>query len=206
MASLKIFLGLLEDGLLGQITDKGKKQLAVAKNEASRLIRLTADLLDIARLETGNMKLQKIECELDVVMVQSLDAVQQSAEAKNITLNCEPSNLRVPADPDRIIQVLVNFLSNAIKYSPEGKQVSIAATKDNDFACISVTDQGRGIPADQLNYVFERFRQVRDDDSSKGSGLGLAICRLIAEAHGGTTSATSTEGEGSRFWLKLPVC
>lgn len=205
MTSLKIFLGLLNDGQLGELTSKGKQQLSVAKTETARLIRLTADLLDIARLESGHVQLNKTLCELDVVMVQSLDAVKAYADEKNVELVCEPSNQHIHADQDRIVQILVNLLTNAIKFSAVGQQVSMTTTVVDDTVRISVTDHGRGIPESELPFLFDRFRQARTEDYSKGTGLGLSICKLLAEAHGGTVGVTSVDSKGSTFWLSLPL-
>jgi CheY-like chemotaxis protein len=105
------------------------------------------------------------------------------------------------------VQVLVNLLSNAVKFSPRGRVVRLSASEAGGFADVRVTDQGRGIPVSYREAIFERFRQVEASDARQkgGSGLGLAICKAIIEQHGGTIGVESEEGQGSVFWMKLPV-
>jgi hypothetical protein len=168
-------------------------------------------------------------------MIQSAEVVEEIAEQAEVTLSVSPVSTRLWADPDRIIQVLTNLLSNAIKFSPIGSTVWLSAEVGNgqgamgkghrqdsmpnsqspipDAQCpipyilFQVRDQGRGIPADKLESIFERFGQVDASDSRQkgGTGLGLAICRSILQHHGGQIWAESTLGEGSTFFFTLPI-
>ena len=110
-------------------------------------------------------------------------------------------------DRDRIIQVLINFLSNAIKFSPPGENIWIKAEEVEEQIQFSVTDHGRGVPKEMQESVFDRFKQVETADAKKlgGTGLGLAICKAIVERHGGTIGLESEAGKGSRFWFRLPL-
>jgi light-regulated signal transduction histidine kinase (bacteriophytochrome) len=115
--------------------------------------------------------------------------------------------VRLWADPDRIIQTLTNLLSNAIKFSPAGTTVWLTAEPQGEQLLVQVSDQGRGIPADKLESIFERFQQVDTSDAREkgGTGLGLAICRSIVQQHGGQIWAESRPGEGSTFFFTLPL-
>ncbi len=118
-----------------------------------------------------------------------------------------PARLAMHVDPDRVEQVLVNLLSNAVKFSPAGSAVRVTAEKRGAEILFAVIDRGRGIPAGQLEHVFERFRQVDSSDAREkgGTGLGLAICRSIVHQHGGHIWAASEVGAGSTFFFTLPV-
>ena len=128
------------------------------------------------------------------------------AEQSAITIELAPAGVVVDADSGRIIQVLVNLLSNAIKFSGAGSTVRLSAAKEDGDVVIRVADQGRGIPKQYLDRIFDRFQQVEATDSrtNSGSGLGLAISRGIVELHGGRIGVVSAEGVGSTFWFRLP--
>lgn len=113
---------------------------------------------------------------------------------------------RLVADHDRLIQVVVNFLSNAIKFSTRGQHVRVCVKVSDAIIEVSVVDQGRGVPAGYEKLIFEPYRQVElsDGGEKKGTGLGLAICKSIVEQHGGTIGVVSEQGKGSSFWFRLP--
>jgi signal transduction histidine kinase len=145
-------------------------------------------------------------CHLGDLMVQATQAMQSMANEHHIHIVSEPTELMVWVDVDHILQVFTNLLSNAIKFSPAHTTVSLKATKRDQDILIQVQDQGRGIPADKLETIFERFQQVDASDSRLlgGTGLGLAICKNIVQRHGGDIWAESILGEGSTFSLTLP--
>ena len=134
-------------------------------------------------------------------------AVQAMADDAGVTLIPPVGGMRVCADRDRIGQTLINLFSNAIKFSPPGTAVSVWDERSGDEVVIKVRDEGRGIPGDQLDAVFERFRQVDGSDAREhgGTGLGLAICRTIVTQHGGRIWVESRVGEGSTFSFTLPA-
>lgn len=205
LTSIKLSLTMLKEGEICPLNEASKKILDVAAREADRLVRLTRDLLDLARAESGNVILRRQVVSTAAVVEQAIGAVLAAAAQKQIELIDRSADIEVNVDPDRICQILVNFLSNAVKYSPAATTVTIEVARKDEWVVFSVIDQGRGIPQDQVGLVFERFRQVYSDDAAKGSGLGLAICKLFADSHGGTVSVESEEGKGSRFMLSVPV-
>jgi two-component system, OmpR family, sensor histidine kinase VicK len=206
LTSIKIGLTMLEEEQSGQLTDVSRKVLAMSGREADRLVRLTKDLLDLAKAESGSITILKQTVPAAAITEQAIGAVVASAAKKGISIvEDEVSSSELNADPDRICQIIVNFLSNAIKYSPEDTQIRVSSYTLDDCMRFAVTDQGRGIPPEKIGQVFDRFKQVYDSDSKKGTGLGLAICKLLAEAHGGSVSVESEIDKGSTFTLTVPI-
>jgi CheY-like chemotaxis protein len=181
-------------------------QLAVSNTD--RLIRLINDILDIERMDAGRTELELAPCRASELIANAAQIVQMTATQAQVTLT--PKILDDPilfVDDDAIVQVLVNLLGNAIKFSPRWSTITITMALDSGRALISVADTGRGIPADRLETIFERFRQVDSSDAREkgGSGLGLAIARGIVEHHGGEMRVESEIGEGSTFYFTLPL-
>lgn len=207
LCSIQAYTDLLERGGYGELTPAGKDSLRNVNGSISRLIDLVSDLIDIERLETGNLPLDIKPVAVKELFDQSLQSVSELAASRNISLQSSDGSVRVLADAGRITQVLVNLLSNAIKFSPDGSIVELQAQASDGIATLSVADHGRGIPKEQLSTVFERFKQVQASDSAnrKGSGLGLSICKAIVEQHGGKIAVESEAGVGSRFYVELPV-
>jgi PAS domain S-box-containing protein len=222
MNSLIGALDLLSTGQLGSLTDKGKQILEIATTNTERLIRLVNDILDLERMKSGKITMRKTNCDIGQLMIQATEVMQPMADSAGIQLDVQPYSTDVWADPDRILQTLTNLLSNAIKFSEPDHTVWMTAKRTAPLlhssenlsaaeqpACllIEVTDRGRGIPADKLQSIFERFQQVDASDSRKkgGTGLGLAICRNIVEQHGGRIWVESTLGQGSTFYVTLPL-
>jgi PAS domain S-box-containing protein len=206
LTSIRGALGLLAGGLLGALSEKAQRMANIAVSNTDRLLRLVNDILDIERLTTGSVTLTCTEFDVATAMLQTSEVMQTMADSAGVRLVCEPIDVQIYADPDRIAQVLTNLLSNAIKFSPPHAVVRLWGEENEHQLVLHVTDAGRGIPPEKLQLVFERFQQVHATDASEkgGAGLGLAICRGIAEAHGGTLTATSRVGEGSTFSLALP--
>lgn len=221
IGSLVGALDLIATGQLGDLSARGQQMIQVALNNAERLIRLVNDILDLERMKSGKLTLHKRPCDLSDLLTQAANAMQPMATATKVTLITEPITAKVWVDCDRIQQLLTNLLSNAIKFSPAGGKVwikaAIAAGAPSEAASndrtptpqllLSVADQGRGIPADQLTLIFERFQQVDASDARTkgGTGLGLSICRQIVQQHGGKIWAESTPGHGSTFYATLDV-
>ncbi|ESA35723.1 pas domain s-box [Leptolyngbya sp. Heron Island J] len=216
-------LDLLASGVLNSKPEKGQRMLQIAANNADRLVRLINDMLDIERIESGKMTLNKQVCDGAELMSTAVDEIRSLATQADIQLSVTPLPVRVWADPDRILQVFTNLLSNAIKFSSPGDTVELTATIEagqatadstNERLAVStqqvrfqVKDQGRGIPADKLKTIFDRFQQVDASDSRKrgGTGLGLAVCRSIVHHHGGSIWVKSILDQGSTFFFSLPV-
>jgi PAS domain S-box-containing protein len=220
LTSISAALDLLAGGVLQNQPEDAQQMLNIAANNSDRLVRLINDILDIERIESGKIVMTKQACDAGDLMNQSVEAIQEIAERDGVTLSVSPVSVRLWADPDRIIQVLTNLLSNAIKFSPQGSTVWLSAelirgqgservypSSSSDTLLIKVRDQGRGIPSDKIESIFERFQQVDASDSRQkgGTGLGLAICRSILQQHEGQIWAESTLGEGSTFCFTLPI-
>jgi PAS domain S-box-containing protein len=204
LSSIKGCLLMLAQGAWGQLPEKAETYVNIASDESDRLIRLTNDLLDIAKIESGHVVLEKRSVVCSEIAEKAIAAVKSLAEDKKISLELAPSPLKITADPDRTCQILVNFISNAIKYSETGKKIEVSVEPGDTFAQINVVDQGRGIPSELASSIFDRFKQVHSTDAKEGAGLGLAICKLLAEAQGGAVGVETELGRGSKFWLRLP--
>jgi two-component system sensor histidine kinase VicK len=207
LTSIRGALGLIAAGLLAGNPEKMQKMLDIALRSTDRLARMVNDILDLEKLQSGCVSMSRVECDAGKLLTQAGEAMRMMGEAAGIRIEVASAVLPVRADSDRIIQVLTNLLSNAIKFSPASAVVTLAAKVSGSEVLFSVEDQGRGIPADQLETIFERFRQVDASDSREkgGTGLGLAICRTIIQQHGGRIWVESALGRGSTFYFTLPA-
>lgn len=207
LTSIHGSLGMLASGLLDAEPETGKRLLEIAVDSTERLIRLINDVLDVERIESGKVTMDKQSCNVANLMTNAVNVMQAMAEKFGVTLSVSPLSTHVWADCDRIIQTITNLLSNAIKFSPQGGTVWLSATHQEDHVLFQVKDQGRGVPSDKLETIFERFQQVDASDSRNqdGTGLGLAICRNIVQQHGGQIWVESTLGESSTFYFTLPI-
>ncbi len=207
LTSIHGALDLLAGGLLGSLPEKGQRLLDIAVNNTNRLVRLVNDILDVERMKSGKITMQKQVCDAAALMTQAADEMRVVAEKAGIPLVISPQSAQVWADPDRIVQTLTNLLSNAIKFSLPGATVRLSTESQGEQILFQIEDQGRGIPADKLESIFGRFQQVDSSDSRKkgGTGLGLTICRNIVQQHGGRIWVESTLGKGSTFFFTLPA-
>lgn len=213
LTSIRGSLGLVANGVLQAQPEKAQRMLEIAVNNSDRLIRLINDILDIERIESGKVMMNKQICDAALLMTQSTEVMQAMAEKAGVTITTNSVSARLWADADRIIQTFTNLLSNAIKFSPPGSTISFTAKVGNEQTenitqiVFEVKDQGRGIPEDKLEAVFGRFQQVDASDSRKkgGTGLGLAICRSIVQHHDGNIWVESVLSQGSSFYVSLPV-
>jgi two-component system sensor histidine kinase VicK len=209
LTSLRASLGLISSGSLDKRPEKQKQMLDVAIGNCDRLVRLVNDILDFEKVEKGSMPLHCEVHKVGDILRRAADVEHDAALKAQITFRFDvPAKLTVNADLDRILQVLSELVSNAIKFSPPQTMIKLAAqAADNDEICILVEDQGRGIAQENLDMIFERFQQgdASDSRSMGGTGLGLAICRRIVQQHGGRIWAESEPGKGSRFLFTLPA-
>jgi PAS domain S-box-containing protein len=189
--------------------DSGRALLGMALRNASHLARMVNDLLDVERIESGTSSLEQEWVETRSLIDAARDITTAVAESARVRVEAEGEPLKVWADPDRIVQVLTNLIGNAVKFSPPDSTIRVSASMfDDDTAvCFTVKDEGRGIPADRLDSIFEPFEQVEAKDAQDrgGFGLGLAICRAIVRQHRGTIWADSEPGQGSTFRFVLPA-
>ncbi|MBD2214857.1 response regulator [Nostoc linckia FACHB-104] len=211
-------LDLLGSGQLGTLTPQGQKVLSIATNNTERLIRLVNDILDLERMKSGKIFMRKAKCNAAELLITATEAMQAMADKLQVKLIVNPLAVELWADPDRLLQTFTNLLSNAIKFSEPGDTVWIGATLSENqsiepqpdvasYLLITFRDEGRGIPEDKLQIIFERFQQVDASDSRNkgGTGLGLAICRNIVQQHNGKIWVQSALGEGSTFYVLLPL-
>lgn len=207
LTSVQSYLDLLGRGVYGNLSDAGTQKLALLNKSVDRLVNMIRDLLDIERWEAGHLKIAIGETTLQSIVEQSLEAVNSHKEVKKVTINTPSEDMQLRGDAERLVQVVINLLHNAIKFSPDKGTIDLKAKKENGFVEIEIKDEGPGIPTELQKTVFERFKQVSETDATvkKGTGLGLAICKAIVEAHGGTIGVTSEEGKGSAFWFRLPA-
>ncbi len=210
LMSIQASLSLLSAGASGDLPPSARRNVLDAERNISYIISLINSLIDVERMDTARLQVHIASVELLPLLEAAVQAVRSLATNKGVNLEytkIDP-DIEVNADGDRVIQVLINLISNAIKFSPRDTTINLKALfEDVDNVEIQVVDQGRGIPAADLNSVFDRFKQVNESDAThhKGSGLGLAICKSIVEAHGGTIGVRSIEGEGTTFWFTLPL-
>lgn len=206
LTSIRGALGLLSSGMLGSINEKAANLLRIALTNSERLVRLINDILDLERTQSGREPLTFRPVQMHEVVRQAIDGMQVVAEAAGVMLIHDKTRAEVTADSDRLLQVLTNLLSNAVKFSPPNSAVSVMLRPGASGITLSVIDQGRGIPADKLEAIFERFQQVDATDSRQkgGSGLGLAICRAIVAQHNGRIWAERNPVRGSTFRVYLP--
>ena len=229
LTSIRGALGLIAGGLLTTQPQKAQRMVEIAAANTDRLARLINDILDIERIESGKVQMEKEVCDAYELVMQTADDMRAMAHKAEVTLVVATLGtqtsvpLQVLADRDRIIQVLTNLISNAIKFSPANTTIELSLDSSTGYPTpqpliptpseqsptilFKVKDQGRGIPADKLESIFGRFQQVNSSDSRDkgGTGLGLAICRTIVQQHDGRIWAESQPDEGSTFYFTLPA-
>lgn len=206
LTSIRGSLKLMLTGALGSLSEQANKAITIAERSAGRLINLVNDILDMEKLESGKLEMVLEDTPVAPVLERSLESVRAFADQANVTIELEPTDLVAHADGDRVVQVLVNLMSNAVKYSPKAGTVTVATVDKGKEVELRVIDRGRGIPPTHIDQVFEKFKQVDKTDATQkgGTGLGLTICKLIVEQHGGTIGVESELGKGSTFWFRLP--
>src|SRR4051794_5068576 len=185
---------------------EARKRTGAIRDLTAQMDRLRQDLLDVAAIEAGRLAVEPVELEVGAVVAEAVEALAGGAGEKGVALSstAEDGLPRVFADRERVLQVLANMVGNAVKFTPAGGRVEVAAVREGGEVRVAVHDTGPGIAPDDLPHVFARFWQARSTRRA-GAGLGLAIARGIVEAHGGTISADSTPGEGSTFAFTVPV-
>jgi len=190
--------------------DKVGDLVVTMQGETERLIRLTSDFLDLARLESGRAKLEVTTFDILRLVNECIDIVAQQATARGVTVSTPDEALRVTADRGKIKQVMLNLLTNAIKYNREGGQIAVNTYRslrhDEPFVEIAVADTGYGISKENQKSLFQKFFRVASTaNQAVGTGLGLAIAKRIIESHNGIIWIDSEEGKGSTFFLTLPM-
>ncbi|MBK9115323.1 MAG: GAF domain-containing sensor histidine kinase [Betaproteobacteria bacterium] len=201
------FSEVLSERLFGDVNDKQAEYLDDIVASGRHLLTLINDILDLSKIEAGRMELDRNDFDLPAAIGNTLSLVRERAQRRNIALasTVDPGVGTVNGDERKVKQVLLNLLSNALKFTPEGGTVAVRARIAGDFVEIAVSDTGVGISPEDQATVFEEFRQVgAASKKSEGTGLGLAISRKFVELHGGAIRVDSEVGQGSTFTFTLP--
>jgi PAS domain S-box-containing protein len=208
LTSIRGSLGLLQSGAMGALPGKAAEMVAIAYKNSGRLVRIINDILDIGTIDAGKLALQMRIVTLAELLRQSIEANAGFAEKCEVRLVLEhvSANDRVMADPDRLMQVVANLLSNAAKFSPPGSDVLIRVRPGSTTMRIEVQDSGSGIPEEFKAHIFAKFAQADASATRRfeGTGLGLSIARKLTEAMGGSIGFDSIVGQGSVFYIELP--
>lgn len=196
-------------GILDGVITPGQQDryLRLAHQETARLTRLVKDLLELAKLQAGGIKLNPGPVDVAALLRELAEEYRLGAEKRNIAINVSPGEkIIVQADQDRLRQIVLNLLSNAVKYSDNGGEIVVGAIAGKEYVRIYVRDSGRGIPDDELERIFDKFHRVDSsrDSASGGTGLGLAIVKELVELHGGRVTARSRLGQGTEMTVEIP--
>jgi signal transduction histidine kinase/ActR/RegA family two-component response regulator len=209
MTSIKGFLQNMLDGLTGAVNDKQQRYLSRMLDNSERLIRMIEDLLDRTRIQTGKLELAPAELDLGQCVAETVEQLRPLAQAKRQRLDAVYPDmpLIVWADRDRLVQVVINLVQNAMKFTPEEGSIRVAVMKENHrHAGVTVRDTGPGIPSECLEKIFDPFfRVTATRTTAKGLGLGLSIVRTLVELHGGTIEARDPQGGGAELHFTLPL-
>jgi PAS domain S-box-containing protein len=210
LTAIKASADNMLDRLIGDLNGKQVGYLTRIKSNSDRLARLINDLLDLSTIEAGKIDLRPANLPLVTLVKEAAESLRPMAAEKliNLTVMSADPGIIAWADRDKVVQVLMNLIGNALKFTPTGGKVTIAVTKNSAaWMQISVTDTGPGIPAEEVNKVFARFYQIGQAGTQKtqGTGLGLAISKALVEMHGGKIWVESEAGKGSIFSFTLPA-
>ncbi|QJB55295.1 HAMP domain-containing sensor histidine kinase [Pseudodesulfovibrio sp. zrk46] len=208
LTSIRESVDLIGSGAFGEVNEKQERFLSIAEKESVRLSDLLTRLMTVSRMESKSLDLNLEEVECVRLVDSALERIAPAAQAKGITLNAEPieGTPTCQCDSGHIRQVLLNLVGNAIKFSPEGSTVSVAAKVDGDRMIFSVTDNGPGISEDEQGRIFQKYyRDPSVRESVDGAGLGLAIARRIVQGHGGEIQVASSPGQGATFSFSIPA-
>jgi signal transduction histidine kinase len=200
---------LIDLGIRGPVTEQQRADLNRIKRSQTYLLSLINDVLNFTKIEGGHLQVDLSDLSLSDVVESMSDFVQPQLREHGLVYTCERCSpeLFVRADREKVQQILLNLLSNALKFTAPGGEIRLTCTRVHDTAAIRVRDTGRGIARDKLEWIFEPFVQVdrRYKREQEGIGLGLAISRELARAMGGELDVESDEGRGSVFELRLPL-
>lgn len=205
LTSMRGSLGLIASGKLP--ADKAQRMVDVAIESTDRLIRLTNDILDLGRINAGQLQLVRETHDLSELITEAVECLRPLGARASVQISARARSCSFSFDRDRMMQVIINVVSNAIKFSDKNAVVTINAGAQEGSCVIEVSNHGRGIPADKLEMIFEPFQQVDSSDARQkgGTGLGLPITKRIVEHHGGTISVASDPGRTTTFTIKLPM-
>jgi signal transduction histidine kinase len=204
LATVQMFLQGLDAGVWGELPKQLRATGAKSKLLLDRLISLSDDILSFEKIEDGDDSLDMHELEIAKVIEDATHAVSAMAAQSRVFINTPNTTSQVFGSHNRLVQVLTNLLTNAIKYSPAEEAVSILVSEDDSDLTVQVWDKGPGISDQNKNLIFEKFKQVQSSKTKSGTGLGLAICKQIIEHHGGRIGVSDAPYGGSIFWFRIP--
>ena len=207
LTSIGMSVDLLLESACNKLSEKEQQLLSAAHEDLQRLKVLVNNLLDLSRIEAGKMEMDFSEVPVSFLFEKVVALLRNQAEEKGVDLSSTlPEGLpNVKADSNKIIWVLTNLVSNALRYTPKGGHIRLSSESFGNYVQISVKDDGTGIPHEYQSKIFDKFVQIKSEKALGGSGLGLTICKEITHAHGGTIWVESVPGEGSSFSFTLPV-
>jgi signal transduction histidine kinase len=208
LTSMMGFLEMIREGEAGELNDEQKRFLAIVYRSSERLQRLVGDLLFVARLDANGLQLRFGEAQLDDIVRDAVESSGALARSREVSLVAELGEVPpVSGDRERLLQLVSNLVSNALKFTPAGGSVIARTFVDADQAVVEIADTGIGIPLGEQSRLFQRFfrSSTATEQAIPGTGLGLVISRAIAEAHGGTITVTSAPGEGTTFRVEIPL-
>jgi len=206
LTSLRMAIHLAVEGATGELTARQLEILGAAREDCERLQSIVDDLLDLARFQSGRVELDRRPTEPAALVDEAVEAHRSEASTRQVQLVSQvaPSLDPVLVDRVRVRLVFANLVANALRHTPAGGSITLAADPAGDRVRFTVTDTGHGIPPEHLPHVFDRFYRV-PGTAGEGAGLGLSIAREIVEVHGGTIQAEADPGGGARFWFVLPI-
>lgn len=204
LTSLQGFLSMLKGGVYGAIPEVAQNKIVPANRSIDRLMTLVNDILDLEKMESGMFEFRFSKVSMRDVIERSIESISEMAATKNVSIERNLIDAIVNADSDRLVQVVVNLLANAIKFSPEGTSIEVSSRTAAGGIEVRIKDSGPGIPAEFKELIFERFSQIPGIESGfKSTGLGLPISKAIVAQHAGTIGVDSEPGQGSSFWFWL---
>ncbi len=202
------YADILLSGHLGKLTDKQRERISIMKSSAASLLQLISDLLDVQKLELGQLRMKKTPANIHATITKAIQTLQTQIDEGKIAIeNTVDQNISVPHDADRIVQVLTNLIKNSLKaIKPQTGSIKISSVEDQNEVRVTITDNGVGIPYERQTSLFTKFYQVDASLTREkgGSGLGLSICRGIVDAHGGRISLESAPDSGTTITFSLP--
>jgi signal transduction histidine kinase len=207
LTAIRLVLDMVLRGSYGEMNARGEKNVNTAVTSIDYLISLVKNLLDSEKVDSGTIEIIPAETTVGAIINKALITANGAKQKASVSIESDFTNDVIVADEDRVAQVLINLISNAVKYSPENSTVKVLAGIEGLNAKFRVVDSGPGVPKESQYLIFERYQQLEQHKSIKtqGFGLGLAICKAFVEKHGGKIWVESEEGKGSCFCFTIPT-
>jgi len=207
LTSIRVVLDMLREGIYGELSGRGGEVIVGAIESTQYLSSMVTSLLDAEKAESGGIELVVQETSIDAIVSKAVSTIEVPNDKLSVLIETDCTKDALKADRDRVAQVLINLITNAIKYSPDGGTVLVRGYIEGLAAKFEVIDSGPGIPKEMQPLVFERYRQLEQPQGvkRKGFGLGLAICKALVEQHGGKIWVESQPGQGSEFIFTIPL-